>query len=109
MGISPKSDATPEKTEAVPDPDFERANSSPRPGQELLQERLHMGETSFALEVPRTAAEAATPKPGAELCHDVNVQRSWSYGKPCDHALLQAVLRQRRSHKANGTMQSTTL
>ena len=72
MGVSPQSDAIPDKTEAVPDPDIERANSSPRPGQELLQERLHTGEISFALEMPRTAAGATTPKPGAELCHAVN-------------------------------------
>eukprot|EP00891_Asterochloris_glomerata_P003121 jgi/Astpho2/3121/Aster-x1124 len=64
MGISPTSEAAAERTEAVPDPDIEGADSSPRPGQELLQERLHMGETSFALEMPQTAAGASTPKPG---------------------------------------------
>ena len=93
----------------MPDADIERVDSSPRPREELLQERLHMGETSFALEMPRTTAGAATPKPGAGLRHAVNMQRSWSSGKPCDHALLQATLQQGGSHKANGIMQSTTL
>lgn len=87
MGISPTSEAAAERTEAVPDPDIEGADSSPRPGQELLQERLHMGETSFALEMPQTAAGASTPKPGADSCHAVNMQWSWSSGKLCDHAL----------------------